>query len=462
MTRARCFALAVLVGVCCLGQAAAYAQSGPPVPMSGSPGPYYFDPNGGSPAGAGPAPAPWYGDPDEVAASNNRYGPLVVSNGWFLRAEYLNYNIANPGHSLLGAPVSAISKPPPLGGLYVAPVGSPPGTLATAISPPSPGDPSQPFLVFPPGSSTPIAVTQVPTTNSMNLGSIPGVQVTAGIDLISGGSFEVSAFMLAKKSSGFRLGNFGTTTIPFDTDADGVILPNFLEPTEVLTLPNTVGTSVLVNGQVSNQVLLYNVGYQAIFTSQLWGGEANYFYDLDAVGIFQIKPLVGVRYMNLSERLNQQGVFQNFLVSGPTVVSTIDSSTMNNLWGPQIGFRAQFVTPWLEFGVNPKLLMLGNSMLSQVTTNHLRSNADPIVSTNDMTTQFTFGTDVGGFATINLSKSFSIRGGYNFIWVNRVTRPHNNIYYNDNGPGSPPGIIDKPTTHDIIITGASVGCEFRF
>src|SRR5579863_1328936 len=86
MTRARGFALAVLLGVCCLGQASAFAQYGPPGP---APNGYAVYPYGGpDPAN----PEDCYGSADEVEASINRFGPRVIVSGWTLRAEYLNYD----------------------------------------------------------------------------------------------------------------------------------------------------------------------------------------------------------------------------------------------------------------------------------------------------------------------------------------------------------------------------------
>ncbi len=105
MTQARGYALAVLVGVCCLGHASAFAQNGPPGPAPNAPGwGAAGDGNSASPfAGSGAQYAdPWYGDADEVEASINRVGSLVTVNSWFLRAEYLNWNIGKPGNVSLG------------------------------------------------------------------------------------------------------------------------------------------------------------------------------------------------------------------------------------------------------------------------------------------------------------------------------------------------------------------------
>ncbi|HLJ10721.1 MAG TPA: BBP7 family outer membrane beta-barrel protein [Planctomycetaceae bacterium] len=432
MTRARCYVLAVLVAVCCLGPSSAFAQSGPGMPAL--PGPYPPNPGYAESPYETPAPLPyepWYGDVGDVEASTNRVGPFVYTNGWYLRAEYLNWNIGKPGNVLLGAPVA--NNP----------------------------DPTQPFVAFSPGTDAPLGIATVPSTRNINLGSTSGVQVTAGVDLVNGGKIEVSAFMLARKQSGFTLA-LGQR-VAFDTDFDFPGLdPAKVELAEGESLPLVMATSTLSNGQVADHLFLYNISYQAVFQSQFWGAEANYFTDYDDVGFLQFRPLAGFRYFNLSERLTQRGVFQDVLLGGAPITTTIDSSTMNNLWGGQIGFRTEIITKYLNLGVTPKVMFLGDSALSQVFTNHFRNNSDPTVYSNDLTTTFTFGAEVGSYAQLNLMPNFSVRVGYNLIWIDRVTRPHRDIIYNDNGPNSPPDVHANLVFHDILITGFSIGGEFRF
>jgi len=419
MTRARYYALAVLVGVCCLGHTSAFAQTGPPVPAYGGPQ-SNVDPSGAIP----PYPecptdgAPWYGTADDAQAAVQQHGPIIHFDGAFVRVEYLNYTISKPGSTLLGAPVAGVS------------------------------DPTQAFPVFDPGSSNPAGFTKVPTTDGINLGNMHGVQVTGGLNLIDDGTIEVSAFVLSPRSSGYVLSNFGST--PFTVNIAGT-------PTAEL-VPNSVATSFLLNGQPSNHLLLYNSSYQAIFQSQLWGAEANYLCDVDLADCFHVRPLIGARYINLTERLTQIGVF----TAQPDVVTTIDSRSSNNLYGGQIGFRMEVVTKYLEFGVTPKILFLGDSMLSQVSDTHLRSNFDGTFGSQNATSTFTFAGDATSYVQLNLSRCFSIRGGYNLLYINRVTRPQNNIYYNDNGDANPPGIRSQLIMRDVLITGFTVGAQFKW
>jgi len=420
MTRARGFALAVLLSVCCLGQASAFAQYGPPGPP---PNGYSVYPNGG-PDPACP-PENCYGTTDEVEASINRFGPRAIFSGRTLRVEYLNYDIGKPGDGILGAPVAGV---------------------------PNAG---APFPVFTPGGTVPFAMATVPTTDQFHLTSMSGVQVTAAWDFIEGNRLEVSGFMLAKRQTGYTL----ALGQPFDTATIGFGGPPFGLSSNIV--PVDVATSTLSNGSISDHLFLYNQSYSATFTSQLWGGEANYLWG-DSVDLIQFLPLAGARYLNLTEDLTQVGVFQDTFIGGPPVSTQIGSHTINNLWGGQIGFRTQVVTKWFEFGVTPKLLMLGNTAVSQVYAARFRSNTDPTVYNEDMTTRFTFGTDVGAFATVHIAPNFSVRGGYNILWINQVTRPHKDIVYNDNGPAAPAGIGQQTVFHDIFINGFTFGAELRW
>ncbi len=423
MTRVRCFALAILISVCCFGHTQIFAQSGQMAPGYG-PG-ANFAPGGDCPPSPyqpfDPLPSsPGYFGADEVEPSYNRFGPLLKTDGGFVRVEYLNYNIGNPGHQLLGAPVAGVI------------------------------DSTQPFVAFAPGTTLPVALATVPTTDGINLENNSGVQVTGGINFIEGGSIEVSAFMLARKQSGFVLDNLGGPTD----------LTNFGQPGAVV--PAVIATSTQFNGQPSDHLLLYNQSYQAIMQSQLWGAEANYFYDYDAVGLVQFRPLLGVRYLNLSERLTQQGTFVDPVLGGAPIVSTIDAQTMNNLWGGQVGFRLEVVSKYLQVGITPKLLLLGDSMLVNVYSNHLRTNADPSVGSSDFRNSFSLGGDVSTYAQINVTPRFSLRAGYNFIVLSHVTRPQRDVVYNDNGASAPPAISSQIDMKGIFFSGFSLGVEYRF
>jgi hypothetical protein len=71
--------------------------------------------------------------------------------------------------------------------------------------------------------------------------------------------------------------------------------------------------------------------------------------------------------------------------------------------------------------------------------------------------------ELGVYARIHPKEWFSIHVGYNLIWVGNITRPHDNIYYNDNGPlPTPTGVVLKTNLEDMLIDGLMIGGEIRF
>lgn len=415
MTRARYFALAVLIEACSWGAVPGFAQSG----MPGGPGGYPQNPYR-TPVPVA-QPAEWYGDPDEVVAASAPYGPARVFDGGFLRTEWLHWNLQDPGDTILGAPLASVDNP------------------------------SETFNVFDPGTTNIIALGRVSTTEPMNLADINGIRATVGLELLYGGTIEIGAFMLGVKQSGFSVNRF-----PLEL----VTNPN--DPNSLHFVQRMVATSVLTNGQEGNRVLLYNRGYSAIYASQLWGAEGNYVGDYDRDGLFHLNPTIGVRYLSLHERLNQRGTFDNATDTLPSVTTDIDSMTFNNLYGGQFGARLELVSKYLGFGIDPKLLFLGNTMFGTVSTNHLRSNADHVTYSDSLTTSFSFGVDIPAYAQINIHENFSVRIGYSMLWLSRVTRPENNIYYNDNGSSNPPAFGTKLDYSSFLVHGMSLGAELRY
>ncbi|MBS0263318.1 MAG: BBP7 family outer membrane beta-barrel protein, partial [Planctomycetes bacterium] len=398
MTRARCFALALVVGVCCLGHVPAFAQYPPaaqPGPAMGYPGQPFETPEPLSTI-------PWEGD--GVEPSINMVGPEAKISSWFLRAEYLNWNIGLSRQALLGAPVF--------------------GNHIEA--------PDKPFLVFAPNTQTVLGYGYVPNLNGINLNDNSGIQVTGGAELINGGTIEVSAFMLARKQSGYTIplstyGQFDPAALLYQQYGIGTGLPG-----SVGTIPFIALTSTLVNGSTANSHLfVYNQSFTATYYAQLWGGEVNYLVDGNPAEIFQWQPLIGARYLNLTESLNVVGVFNDLFNPGTITTTNIYSHAMNNLWGGQFGARLSVLTKYLEFGITPKLMLLGDTMAQTVSSDNFTAQDSGYAAYTSVNTKFTVGADVNAFVTVNLTPSFSIRTGYSMLWVNQVSRPYKNIYYND-------------------------------
>jgi hypothetical protein len=164
----------------------------------------------------------------------------------------------------------------------------------------------------------------------------------------------------------------------------------------------------------------------------------------------------------LQEALNQEGVFTDVILS-QDLVSQIDSSTTNDMYGGMAGLRAEMTWKRLTFGVQPRFGLAGNTATATVRTNNFRSLADGEQITSARETLVAPVFDLGVYARFGITKNFSVNVGYNFLWLGQITRPEDNIFYNDNGPfPTPPDIHVDMQKHSISIEGISAGGEFRF
>lgn len=409
MIRAGGFALALVFGMCCLAHGQGFSE-GPGGIIYGDPGAqqppgyqqpaYIADPNE-------PSEVPYA----EAEAALLTRGPAIFNGGYF-RTEYLNWTFQEHGDTLLGAPI----------------VGNP--------------NPRQPFVVSDP-VGTPLGIAIVPSTQPFKLRHNNGLRLTGGAELLSGGTIEASAFLLDKAQSSFTL--FGEQQA------------NPGQPY------NLIGTSTFVNGALGNNIEFYNVFFRAEQESRFWGGNLDYIFDNDRSGVFTLRPLVGARYISLNERLTQTGVFRDNTFAVPVdTQSTIESTSWNNIVGPQVGFHTAIQTKYLQFGVTPKFGVGANSQKARVYTSRLRSIQDPDVTTNDYYTGVTPFFELGAYGQANIRPNLSLRVGYNFLWMGRVNRPEDNILYNDNGPQNIPDVVVSPTRHSLHIGGLTVGGEYRW
>ncbi len=268
------------------------------------------------------------------------------------------------------------------------------------------------------------------------------------------------------------------------------ILGDVLAPNLVFSASssNAVAIPLLQNGQPSLTALVYDVSYSASSHNEIWGTEAKLVLDIGPNhNGMTINPLVGFRYMSFDEQFKQTGVSslgsnilrnggtlfvgtdplflpvnQPGVLRGPLFTSTIDSEVQNTLYGLQVGSRTEYNHKWFTLGVEPKVSLGVNNYEAEVTTRNLRSASDGLVRTQEDDLIFAPVFDVAMYGRLHVNPHFSLHAGYNFTYLFRVTRPHDNIYYNDNGPFSAPGVVVNPETQDMHIQGLTVGGEFRF
>ena len=64
------------------------------------------------------------------------------------------------------------------------------------------------------------------------------------------------------------------------------------------------------------------------------------------------------------------------------------------------------------------------------------------------------------YARIRVTDSIWFSVGYQLLYISRITRPHDNVYYNDNGTfPTPPGVVVKPKSTYMRIDGLTLGLE---
>ena len=174
-------------------------------------------------------------------------------------------------------------------------------------------------------------------------------------------------------------------------------------PGTVLQVPTTTAIAIplLQNGRKATSALIYDLSYKASYHSQIWGTQAKLVLDMgpNHDGM-TLKPIVGFRYLNFDEQFRQTGVtsFASNIVRGPALftgirplflpvgqsgtlkgplrTSIIDSQAENNLFGLQLGTRAEFQYKRLTLGVDPRISLGVNHYETEVTTTNLRSLAD--------------------------------------------------------------------------------------
>jgi hypothetical protein len=211
--------------------------------------------------------------------------------------------------------------------------------------------------------------------------------------------------------------------------------------------------------------------YQASLKSQMWGAESNYLAPaLDQGSPMQLQPLIGFRFVNFQEDLRQSGLYTFTSQDPNTGVFTnsiesrkIDSTTVNNLYGPQIGFRAEMSHKWLSIGAQPKVMLGLNSYKANLQTQNILRPDDVDQSLQENNQTFGVVSDLQVYSRLNLTSHFSVFAAYNFLWTGSLTRPTDNIVYNARTLQS---VLDRDQTvpnplPNFAVTSADVESDFK-
>lgn len=339
---------------------------------------------------------------------------LSAVKGAYFRLEYLNWTYKDPGNQALGSAISGTPEPRERFNVTVA------GQLA--------------------------GTARVPTLDAVDLGHRNGIRSTLGIPLPAGrGGFEATIFWMQDKeerTQEFDIGppDFGTT-----------------DPAQFIV------TSTFTNGLPGTNIFVYDESYRTKFSSDLRGGELNWVADPYAAGTgLQIRPIVGFRYVQIDEQLVQTGSFNQQEQLTQSLVSVITSQSENVVYAPQVGLRMEFVHPRFALGVEPKIGIGINEIQNTVITERLRSQGDPTIRSSDEGEKISAVGEIAIYAKANITEHMTFNFGYSFLFVDQVSRGHNSIFYNDNGPMADAAIVARRSTELMYYQGINLGAEFRY
>lgn len=376
---------------------------------------YYADGSMAGSGGSGPDPDGLMteqisGDPgfDYEDSPLDRFLTATAKSMW-LRAEYLQWNFEGPGDALLGSPVAGVV------------------------------DPSKPFQATVAGLP---ATVQVPTTAALHFRNVQGFRGTIGLPTTAG-LFEANYFVFQRAQSSQFL------TVPPASP---------LAPETQIQL----ATSTFLNGQPSNNLFLYDSSFLMVQNTQMFGAEANWIAPSPNEYGWVVRPLAGFRYMDFHERLFQQGTFNQQGALDPPLVSDIDSDANNRIYAPQLGVRFEVVQRWFTLGFEPKVAFGINRFDAMVRTERLRSPGDPAVQTFETGNRFAPIGDFTVYGKLHLRDNFSLFASYQLMVADGISRPADNIFYNDNGAANPAAIVADAGFQRMVWQGFSIGGELRF
>jgi hypothetical protein len=346
-----------------------------------------------------------------------------------VRLDYINWGISRPSTSLIGAQPGPGVLQPTGSTSFFGPIFEN-GSVQT-----------NPTDVFPILNQNGDQVGQARAydTTGISLSENSGFQATFTLPMTYG-TIETTAFVLSKAGSAPNPGGLPNGTPGVDQSFAAI--------------------PVTVNGQPSQTVALFSQGFDQSFTSFFFGTETDIYFNAiwpKDYGLM-LKPMIGFRYMGLDEHFNVAGF-------NPGVApSTINSTTINNIFGPQVGLRLELATQWFTIGADPRFTFGINEFAASV------ASSDPTVGYSQDHQIETRWTPVGAcdlYLKIPIQEHFRLYVAYNLIGIANVSRPQEQIDYNLTSSGSGNGVGQNDThlnlgSSGILIQGYEVGCEFNF
>jgi hypothetical protein len=167
-------------------------------------------------------------------------------------------------------------------------------------------------------------------------------------------------------------------------------------------------------------------------SSQMWGSELTFLTNRQAPGGVgpALQWLGGVRYISLDESFWINGSFGTVATANSITASrntSITSTMINNIYGPEFGARLSLTSKYMTLSLTPRVMFGLNDFTGEVSSNPVGIAA---TRTGEESIVFATATQLNLMAEFNVSQHVSIYGGYDFMVITGVARPHDSIYYN--------------------------------
>jgi len=190
----------------------------------------------------------------------------------------------------------------------------------------------------------------------------------------------------------------------------------------------------------------------------MWGAEASLMTKpyIPGEGIAW-QWLGGFRYLSYEESATVSGVFNN---GGNNVAATttFGGSTINHMYGPEVGARASLVHRWFTLSATPRVAFALNNYKADTTFQGASAGELKDVD-------FTPIVQISFTGEIHISPSFSLFGGYDLMYIYRMTRPTDNIRYSSvpiDGGSFAPDIGHQTDPESFYARGLTFGCVLKY
>jgi hypothetical protein len=308
-----------------------------------------------------------------------------------------------------------------------------------------------------------------PQLNGLTLEDAPGTRGTLGVAM-NGGDLELSFFGFQQKNGELAWNDIDEArqTLATVNAAAAAALGITLDPSIGEFVNPNYAIPLKTNGVVTNLAglnsLIFDKSLHVKMDSRLWGSEMMFLTERYNPGEgLGFQWLGGLRYTNLDEVYSIHGVSDG----GTTVAdytTDISSTVVNNFYGPEAGVRASYNNRWFTLSATPRVMMGLNDYTATMTADPLGAG-----STSFRQRKVDFGsvTQLNMLAEIHFNTRFSIYGGYDFMWIPRLSRPNENIDFNSvpdptGVTGFTPDITQDVNYTNFSAKGFSLGAVFRY